>query len=531
MSKATYDTKFRRWVLLYKSPDGKGGYKFRRKYEQDRAYPTLPARAQNKRQKEMTAAATALESAAMSGQEAPQELTHHKETAVDAFRAVARQAQKAMQGGMSCAGILTTAARPRGVKEAVGIVNSFATWLEAHHAAATLDAITTEMAVKYAQELRERGKDNDGRGLSRNTIRHHISRLSWLYKKFILTKRAKVNPFADKKDILGLVRGGAVFKRKTITAPAFGSLLRDIVREDRSIRDEKTAFNAFAVFYFGIVTGWREADIANKKWRDTRRTGRAGTIYNRHHKTAGETGSETTLPLTPLGLRILDILERINAEDGNAEDAEYIFKFSTKGRLEAVDGETEKERADRVALNEMRNLRAFQTLSGQIFARLNEDTEKDKVQSGKNKISRTSFHSLRGTVISHLFGRGISESIIVKMVGHAADTVERKHYQTFTPRHFEAAVNLMEREFVFNSFWGTMRAQGVEIKTPLFMELSGARDEMAAREDDLAKRIHRAGLDTALAKLKKDGVGLDEVLSYYRRKANAAKSFEAVAGE
>lgn len=477
MATATYEMKHRRWVLNYKkiTPDGRTIYA--RKRIVDKRYSSYGAREARARLREMEAEAERLEVAATTGitLEAPEK----RLTAVEYMEAIATHAEAALQAGKPCAGILSTSDREKGTREGVVIVRRFAAYLEKHAPAASLDEITPKHIIDFAQFER-------ANGFAKSTVRNHLSRLGWIFDKLAMEEKIKRNPLQDRKGMLRKIKPNEVVFSRRVIQPLYFKKILETICTTTEIRKPEVAFNAFAVFYLGITTGWRESDLVTKKRADVLGFGEGKPVYlkNLHHKTKSETGIETKIKLTPFGQLILKQLREING------DGENLFILSEKKRKTT-------ERQDKS------NQLSFQMLMKKVFNKSYGDKElRSPVVTGKKRQYGVSFHSLRGTLITHLIEKGFSESLVMKLAGHSANsTIERKHYQHFTPESFSGAVERMEADY-FLDFFMNMKKM-----LPAFQELQERAREITLEE-------YTDGSDKRRAEIKKkmEAVRLVETL-------------------
>lgn len=294
----------------------------------------------------------------------------------------------------------------KGTRDARSIVHKFAAWLQDNHPAmlmADIDATTMAEYTAYLMQII---------GMATNTAKQHLRRVKW-----VLDRKGVDTRWTIKDMLSDYAANETVYQREQITPDELAYIMQGILT-GTFCKDDTTALNLFALFYFGICTSWRRGDIVNKTWADVYLPNNAdnddyGTIRNRHNKTKNKSGATTTIRLTRVMRVILDALKKHNA------DSDTI-----------------------IVLNNA------QYYCDKIFARVHKKYGKERMQRGTQKASCLTYHSLRGTAISHLIKAGMQESMVASMAGHAPANVERQHYIKYTPDDYRLCVDKMEADYI-----------------------------------------------------------------------------------
>lgn len=414
--KVTYDTARTRWDIRWTLPAAKDGprYRYGRARIQDPEFLTLTKKEQKARLREMEAyAARKEQEAAKDGPDNAAALVYpapRRTLAAAVITSMPRYAR-------------STAAKV--TREAKGIAAEFVEFLNDRHPGTAITAITPQMAREYVAFLH-------ARRLAMQSIRQRVKRMGWIMRELAATRPALTipNPF-DGRELLRTLPPAEIYHRDTISPRDYARMLHAVMTPYGGIfprggndERERMALNAFAALYLGIVTGWRKGDIVGKRWADIDLG--AGTIHNLHHKTRTTSGARSTLPLTALGKLILSTLRDING------GGECVFRFTD------TPARTPEKQAEKNAVR-------FQYICDKIFDKLGMT---NKAARGVSNVSTVSFHSLRGTVISHLISHKVPESLVRALVGHAGDSIERKHYVSFSLEDYANAVAMLEAEFV-----------------------------------------------------------------------------------
>lgn len=460
MASANYDAKNQRWVLLWKLPTEKG-YSYGRKRISDKTYPSMGAREQRRVKKQMEAQAEALEAAAKDEE-------NNAPVATPAWQDL-KKIQKVCKSEAE-----------KGVKDARSIVHKFAKWMEDNHPAMMLADIDATTMAEYTAYLMR------SIGMATNTAKQHLRRIKW-----VLTRKGNQPAWTIKDMLSDYAANETVYQREQITPDELAYIMQGILTGTFA-KDGKTALNLFALFYFGITTSWRRGDIVGKTWEDvylpdTANDDDFGTIRNRHNKTKNKSGATTTIRLTRTARAILDALKKHNA------DSDTII-----------------------------NLHNAQYYCDKIFAKVHAKYGKERMQRGTQKASCLTYHSLRGTAISHLIKAGMQESMVASMAGHAPANVERQHYIKYTPDDYRLCAEKMEAEYIHalhddKQYWlpifdGIMDA----IRQTGNLAFDFRVDDNSRQVKMAMERLRRAGFFAALKSVSVDYKDIRLVFNHLR---------------
>lgn len=492
MSKATFKTRSQTWDLQWTlPPTPEKKYNYGRERRKDTEFLKLGKKAQDARQREMEAYAAQREREAVDGTapSAPPTPAPRKLTAIEALT---RLEQYSKSGEYK----VETNARH--------IVADFIAWLGAHAPAVDMRGVTCDMACDYARDMHARGYCTE-------TIKHYAKRLGWIFRHQGKRDGGLNNPFVY-KEMLDALPACEKYQREHIRPLDFQKILDEITRPDDGAAgtDESLAFNLFAVFYIGIVTGWRAGDIVTKKWADIKWPDKdfrewkgedfaACEIRNYHQKTRKSSALKTVAGMTKTGAYILKKLQSIN---GTAAPDENIFILSEK-RLANAKIQDEKNRS-----------RIHYFCADKIFGKLNITP---KMERGKVQVSTTSFHSFRGTIISYLLGINMSDSLVHSLVGHAPRDIEGEYYTRFTPEHYRACMEQMERRYFFPALAAMMGKRVMPCFLPIVRKVD-ALGLMRQEPADTRARIIRDKLIEAkfYTMLAACGLEEDDLIYYFK---------------
>lgn len=172
--------------------------------------------------------------------------------------------------------------------------------------------------------------------------------------------------------------------------------------------NKKMKLHTFAYFYFLMVTGWRDAVIADLKWKEIDL--QHNIITKIHNKTEDSTGQRTRIYITPTMKWILEEVKKLPAPK---RWKDYVFCYGREDTSDLIQSNVTK------AQTHMRAMRKELELTSTS-------------QHGKYKISPYAVHSIRGSMISLLKGAGhFNNDLVEYIVGHAGDSVSQTNYERF----------------------------------------------------------------------------------------------------
>lgn len=203
--------------------------------------------------------------------------------------------------------------------------------------------------------------------------------------------------------------------------------------------NKKMKLHTFAFFYFLMVTGWREGDVAGLKWDEIDLKKRV--IRKLFKKTKNSSGMVCKLYITPL---MLGILEKVKELPAPKKWSEYVFCY---GR---------EDTADLIGSNVTKAQTHIRTMRKELG--LTQKNEKNGVYA----MNPYAVHSIRGTVTSLLKGAGNFNNDLVEFIlGHVGDTVSQTSYERFDgnpelytrePLEFMEAMIEAEKCFICNIY-------------------------------------------------------------------------------
>ena len=173
--------------------------------------------------------------------------------------------------------------------------------------------------------------------------------------------------------------------------------------------NKKMKLHTFAFFYFLMVTGWREGDVAGLKWDEI--DFRSRIIHKHFKKTENSSGMHCKLYITPL---MQEILEKVKELPAPKQWKEYVFCYGREDTADLIGSNVTK------AQTHIRKMR--QEL----------DLTKTHDKGGKYKMNPYAVHSIRGSVTSLLKGVGnFNNDLVEYILGHAGDSVSQTNYERF----------------------------------------------------------------------------------------------------
>ncbi|MBE6418738.1 MAG: site-specific integrase [Akkermansiaceae bacterium] len=212
------------------------------------------------------------------------------------------------------------------------------------------------------------------------------------FKKIRTKKIGLDNTFVPRKEIFSAEQLEYILKR---------------AGEGRN-HNKKMKLHTFAYFYFLMVTGWRDAVIAELKWIDIDL--KHNIITKIHNKTENSTQQRTRIYITPTMKWILEEVKKLPAPK---KWKEYVFCYGRENTNNLIQSNVTK------AQTHMRAMRKEMELNV---------TNKP----GIYELNPYAVHSIRGSMISLLKGAGnFNNDLVEYIVGHSGDSVSENNYERF----------------------------------------------------------------------------------------------------
>lgn len=178
---------------------------------------------------------------------------------------------------------------------------------------------------------------------------------------------------------------------------------------ENRLHNKKMKLHTFAFFYFLMVTGWREGDVAGLKWDEIDLTNKV--IRKLFKKTENSSGMVCKLYITPLMLWILEEVKKLPAPK---KWKEYVFCYGRANTTDLIGSNVTK------AQSHIRKMRKEMGLT------------KTNDENGVYAMNPYAVHSIRGTVTSLLKGAGnFNNDLVEYILGHVGDSISQSNYERF----------------------------------------------------------------------------------------------------
>lgn len=178
---------------------------------------------------------------------------------------------------------------------------------------------------------------------------------------------------------------------------------------ENRLHNNKMKLHTFAFFYFLMVTGWREGDVAGLKWDEIDLDNKI--IRKLFKKTENSSGMTCKLYITPLMQWILEEVKKLPAPK---KWKEYVFCYGREDTADLIGSNVTK------AQSHIRKMRKEMGLT------------KTNDGNGVYAMNPYAVHSIRGTVTSLLKGVGnFNNDLVEYILGHVGDSVSQSNYERF----------------------------------------------------------------------------------------------------
>ena len=345
---------------------------------------------------------------------------------------------------------LTGSADKKSRKAARDYVTAFADWIAANLGDEfELHKITKDHCEEWLRYLEVEKKYSFASiGTMKRMVQYAFDRIEETFEKSPVGSRNYFKKIKMKK--CGLKKT-VTPRKENFTIEQLGYILKR-AGENRQ-HDKMMKLHTFAFFYFLMVTGWREGDVAGLKWDEVDLDNKI--IRKLFKKTENSSGMVCKLYITPL---MQWILEKVKELPAPKQWKEYVFCYGREDTANLIGSNVTK------AQSHIRRIRQELGLT------------KTNKKNGVYAMNPYAVHSIRGTVTSLLKGAGnFNNDLVEYILGHVGDSVSQSNYERFdgnpelytrAPIEFMEAMVEAERCFIWHIMPSGLAQQRLDAEMP-----------------------------------------------------------------